>query len=100
MARRLDDGMNSVRTMRLKQMIVGVGLVGLALVAVIAYVLWEDGKQFAASRTSHLPDPSGVANPTYLDVSQFQWQTAEKLQQYVLEHQKASVQQLEAQSKP
>jgi hypothetical protein len=92
--------MNSVRTMRLKQVIVGVGLVGLALMAVIAYVLWEDGKQFAAGQINHMPEPSGVTNPTYLDVSRFQWQTAEKLQQYVLEHQKASVQQLEAQSKP
>ena len=86
--------------MSLRQGILGVILVVVALFIVTSYVLWEDGKQFAAGKQARRRAPSGVANPSYLDLSRYQWKTAERLRQYVIERQNESVQDPGVPSKP
>jgi O-antigen ligase len=73
---------------------------GAAFLAMSAYAIWDDGRQFAAADKPGQPAPKGVAEAGYVQPGEFQWKTADKLRDYQRRHHEGVMQQLQRSEQP
>ncbi len=99
------SGMGQERWGRIgiRHVLMGSGLVGLALVATSAYALWLDGNKLAAGGAIARSAPrrltpkavQGAGIDSYLESAQFQWTTEAVLRDYARAHHAAILQEIE-----
>lgn len=88
----------------MRQLLIGLGLVVLAFLAISAFSLWQDGNHLTtATQAPHRAArrPAGqVTTSSYLDASQFQWTTEAVLREYARTHHAAILEEMQREQQP